>query len=142
MLLNNTALFDRRGLMLDISRNRVPTMATLHRLIDALQALKYNELQLYTEHTFAYADHETVWQNASPLTASEILELDGYCADRGIELVPNQNSFGHMERWLKHADYKQLAECPDGFEHPLAGWRDTGSTLYPDAKRAAFIDKL
>jgi len=142
MLLNNTALFDRRGLMLDISRNRVPTMETLHLLIDALQALKYNELQLYTEHTFAYADHETVWQNASPLTASEILELDGYCADRGIELVPNQNSFGHMERWLKHASYKPLAECPDGFEHPLAGWRDTGSTLYPDANSAAFIDKL
>ena len=142
MLLNNTALFARRGLMLDISRNRVPTVETLHRLIDALQVLNYNELQLYTEHTFAFAEHETVWQNASPLTASEILELDSYCADRGIELVPNQNSFGHMERWLKHADYKPLAECPEGFEHPLAGWRDTGSTLYPDADSAAFMDKL
>ena len=142
MLLNNTTLFARRGLMLDISRNRVPTVETLHRLIDALQVLNYNELQLYTEHTFAFAEHETVWQNASPLTASEILELDSYCADRGIELVPNQNSFGHMERWLKHADYKPLAECPEGFEHPLAGWRDTGSTLYPDADSAAFMDKL
>ena len=39
MLLNNTALFARRGLMLDISRNRVPTVETLHRLIDALQVL-------------------------------------------------------------------------------------------------------
>ena len=142
MFLNNTALFARRGLMLDISRNRVPTVETLHSLIDALQALNYNELQLYTEHTFAFAEHETGWQNASPLTASEILELDSYCADRGIELVPNQNSFGHMERWLKHADYKPLAECPEGFEHPLAGWRDTGSTLYPDAESAAFMDKL
>ena len=142
MFLNNTALFDRRGLMLDISRNRVPTVKTLHSLIDALQVLNYNELQLYTEHTFAYAEHNTVWQNASPMTAKEILQLDDYCADRGIELVPNQNSFGHMERWLKHADYKPFAECPDGFQHPLAGWRDTGSTLYPDADSAAFIDKL
>jgi hypothetical protein len=142
MLFNNTALFDRRGLMLDISRNRVPTMAALRSLVDALQALNYNELQLYTEHTFAYADHETVWREASPMTQAEIRELDGYCADRGIELVPNQNSFGHMERWLKHAEYKPLAECPDGFEHPLAGWRATGSTLYPDAESAAFMDKL
>ena len=49
MFLSNTALFARRGLMLDISRNRVPTVETLHSLVDALQALNYNELQLYTE---------------------------------------------------------------------------------------------
>ena len=142
MLLNNTALFDRRGLMLDISRNRVPTMATLQSLIDALQALKYNELQLYTEHTFAYAEHKTVWQNASPLTASEILELDSYCADRGIELVPNQNSFGHMERWLRHPKHRHLAESPDGFIHPITGEAKHPSTLHPSTESLDFIDQL
>ncbi|MGZ0708852.1 family 20 glycosylhydrolase [Coraliomargarita sp. W4R53] len=135
-------LFERRGLMLDISRNRVPTMDTLRQLIDALAELHYNELQLYTEHTFAYADHETVWQHASPMTAKEIREIDAYCSERGIELVPNQNSFGHMERWLRHEAYKPLAECPDGFEHPWSGWREFGSTLYPDANSAAFMDGL
>ena len=142
MFSSNTALFARRGLMLDISRNRVPRIETLHSLIDALQVLNYNELQLYTEHTFAFAEHKTVWQHASPMTAREILQLDEYCAGRGIELVPNQNSFGHMERWLKHADYKSLAECPEGFEHPVAGWRDSGSTLCPNSDSAAFMDKL
>ena len=142
MFSNSNAIFARRGLMLDISRNRVPTIETLHNLIDALKALNYNELQLYTEHTFAFVEHKTVWQHASPMTAEEILELDDYCASRDIELVPNQNSFGHMERWLQHADYKPLAECPEGFQHPLAGWRDTGSTLCPDAESAAFMDKL
>ena len=29
-------------------------------------------VQLYTEHTFAYRDHETVWRDASPMTADEI----------------------------------------------------------------------
>jgi hypothetical protein len=142
MHLNNTPLFQRRGLMLDISRNRVPTMATLRHLIDALHVLRYNELQLYTEHTFAYAKHEAVWREASPITPAEIRELDAYCAERGIELVPNQNSFGHMERWLKHAKYKHLAESPDGFEHPFSGWREFGSTLYPDFKSAEFVDGL
>lgn len=137
-----TPLFERRALMLDISRNRVPTMDSLRRLIDALHALGYNELQLYTEHTFAYAGHETVWRDASPMTESEIRELDDYCDARGIELVPNQNSFGHMERWLRHEKYKPLAECPDGFEHPLAGWRESGSTLYPDQRSADFMDGL
>lgn len=135
-------LFERLGLMLDISRNRVPTMATLRSLVDLLHALHYNELQLYTEHTFAYTGHATVWQGASPMTGSEIRDLDAYCAARGIELVPNQNSFGHMERWLRHEAYKPLAECPDGFEHPLAGWRATGSTLYPSGESVEFMDGL
>ena len=134
--------FERRGLMLDISRNRVPTMDWLKTLIDALALLRYNELQLYTEHTFAYQAHGTVWKHASPMTAAEIREIDAYCSARGIELVPNQNSFAHLERWLRHPDYKHLAECPDGFEHPIAGWRTFGGTLAPTAESAAFIDTL
>jgi hexosaminidase len=134
--------FERRGLMLDISRNRVPTMDWLKTLIDALALLRYNELQLYTEHTFAYAEHATVWKHASPMTAAEIREIDAYCSARGIELVPNQNSFAHLERWLRHESYKHLAECPDGFEHPIAGWRTFGGTLAPTAESAAFIDSL
>jgi hexosaminidase len=128
--------------MLDISRNRVPTMDWLKELIDALSLLRYNELQLYTEHTFAYAEHSTVWEQASPMTAEEIREIDAYCSALGIELVPNQNSFAHLERWLRHAPYKHLAECPDGFEHPIAGWRTFGGTLAPTEGSAAFIDTL
>jgi hypothetical protein len=140
--LKNKARFPQRGLMLDISRNRVPTMACLRRLVDAMAALHYNQLQLYTEHTFAYREHPTVWRGASPMTAAEIRELDDDCTARGIELVPNQNSFGHMERWLCHADYRHLAECPNGFEHPISGWRDAGSTLCPDRDSLRFIEGL
>jgi len=138
----NAPLFERRGLMLDISRNRVPTTAWLKTLIDALAHLRYNELQLYTEHTFAYRAHQAVWGDASPMTAPEIREIDRYCADRGIELVTNQNSFGHMERWLKYPQYEHLAECPDGFEHPDGRWRQFGSTLYPDDASIRFLDTL
>ena len=49
-----------------------------------------------TEHTFAYRNHRAVWEHASPLTAQDILELDAFCRARYIELVPNQNSFGHI----------------------------------------------
>lgn len=104
--------FERRGYMLDISRDKVPTMESLFQLIDLLAQLKINEFQLYTEHTFAYTEHQQVWENASPITASEIRLLDEYCRERFIDLVPNQNSFGHMENWLKHEDYLHLAECP------------------------------
>lgn len=103
--------FERRGYMLDISRDKIPTMESLYALIDQLSSWRINELQLYTEHTFAYEDHKRVWENASPLTAEEVQELDSYCKKKGIDMVPNQNSFGHMENWLKHDEYLDLSEC-------------------------------
>ena len=104
--------FLNRGVMLDISRDKVPSMDTLRMLVELFAELKYNQLQLYMEHTFAYQGHETVWKNASPMTSTEIQQLDGWCRERFIELVPNQNSFGHMERWLRHPEYAHLAERP------------------------------
>ena len=102
-----------RGVMLDISRDKVPKMETLKKLIDTLAEWKINQFQLYTEHTFAYKNHKTVWEKASPMTAEEIRELDKYCKRRFIVLVPNQNSLGHFERWLKHPEYKKYAEMPE-----------------------------
>ena len=114
-----------RGVMLDISRDKVPTLDTLYMLVDMLAAWKVNQFQLYTEHTFAYRNHRVVWEHASPITGEEIMALDTYCRERYIELVPNQNSFGHMARWLKHPAYRHLAEAPDGFDTPW-GFRFEG----------------
>ena len=100
--------FAARGIMLDISRDKVPTMKTLFELVDMMAALKLNELQLYTEHTFAFQKHPTVWANASPMTGEEIMQLDAYCKSCHIKLVPNQNTFGHMRRWLTHDEYRPL----------------------------------
>jgi hypothetical protein len=112
--------FAARGIMLDISRDKVPTMQTVMDLIDRLAQFKINQVQLYMEHTFAYQHHPDVWAHASPFTGQEILELDAFCRQRHVELVPNMNTLGHMERWLKHDRYRHLAETPDGFDLP---WR-------------------
>ena len=107
-------MFEHRAYMLDISRDRVPTMKTLREIVDLLERCRYNQLQLYTEHTFAYREHSVVWEDADPMTAAEIRKLDAYCRMQGIELVANQNSFGHMERWLVHEEYNRLAKFPKG----------------------------
>ncbi|MBN1486140.1 MAG: family 20 glycosylhydrolase [Anaerolineae bacterium] len=114
--------FPVRGVMLDISRDKVPTLDTLYALVDRLAGWKINQLQLYTEHTFAYHNHRQVWQDASPMTGEEILALDAYCRERYIELVPNQNSFGHMQRWLEHDAYAHLAEVHGEIQTP---WNTT-----------------
>ena len=107
-------MFEARGFMLDVSRDRVPTTKTLREIVDILARCRYNQFQLYTEHTFAYLRHRAVWEEADPLTAAEVRKLDAYCQMQGIELVANQNCFGHMERWLTHPEYNGLAKFPKG----------------------------
>lgn len=102
--------FSKRGVMLDVSRNKVPTLDSLKQTVDLLASLKFNHLQLYTEHTFAYAGHEDAWRGSSAILPSETRELDGYCRERGVELTANQNCFGHLAHWLKLPRYNAMAE--------------------------------
>ena len=135
--------FKHRGVMLDISRCKVPSMTGLFQLIDQFSQLKLNQLQLYTEHTFEFVKHSLVWANASPITARETLEIQNYCRDRFIELVPNLNSFGHFERWLRFPEYHQYAECPEGFIHPFSHKRiEFGSTLKPNRQSIKLLEEL
>ncbi len=125
--------------MLDVSRDRVPTMERLLETIDRLAEFKINQIQLYMEHAFAYERHEIVWRDASPFTAQEIRTIDAFCRARFIELVPNQNSFGHMERWLRHDPYNALAELPERAREQFAGSR----SLCPiDERVFPFLDGL
>lgn len=135
--------FARRGVMLDISRDKVPTLETTFALVELLASLKINELQLYMEHTFAYAGHEKVWQNASPFTGAELEALDRFCRARHIDLVPNQNSFGHMQRWLAFEPYRSdLAEAPNGFEHAWNPTREPYGLCPTDARSLTFLNGL
>jgi hypothetical protein len=134
--------FPVRGVMLDISRDKVPTMATLEALVDRLASWKVNQVQLYFEHTFAYRGREEVWGRASPLTAEEVAHLDAYCRARHVELVPNQNCLGHMGKWLVHEHYRPMAVAPDGWAD-LRGHIHLPTTIDP-AKPAslAFVREL
>jgi hypothetical protein len=119
-----------RAVMLDVSRDKVPTMETLHDLIDRLASWKVNQIQLYSEHTFAYRNHPEVHAAASPFTPEEIRELDAFCRGRFVELVPNQNCLGHMNRWLLHDRYRSLAIASAGFVDPY-GLGHEAMTLDP-----------
>ena len=132
-----------RGFMVDVSRTRVPTQAELLGLVRALSQMRANQFQLYVEHTFAFRGHEDAWKEASPLTPAEIRELDAECSAHGIELVPNLNTFGHMERWLRHPRYRAMAECPEGWIHPLTGqFKEFPGTLRPDQASVDFAASL
>ena len=108
---------ERRGVMLDVSRDKVPTVDTLELLIDRLAALKVNTVQLYLEHTFSHPGHEPVCGPADAYDAADVQRLREFCAARHVELIGQQNSLGHMERWLEHPRYAPLAAMPGGYRN-------------------------
>jgi hexosaminidase len=124
--------FPRRGVMLDVSRGRVPKLDTLLTLADHLADFKINELQLYTEHTFAYHKYRFVWKDWGALTGREIRLLDQRCRELGIDLVPNQNSFGHLRYFLEHPPLKELAEVSEPYEDGNGAFLRYPSTLAPN----------
>lgn len=135
--------FPVRGVMLDISRNKISTMATLYRLIDFLADLKINHLQLYIEgFSFAYPSFPQVWEGRTPVTGEEMELLDRYCKDRYIDFVPNQNSFGHMVPWLKRDEFIHLAECPDGFDAPWGRYESSMSLNPVSEESLRFIEQI
>ena len=134
LVIDDAPRFAHRGVMLDISRDRVPTMATLYELVDRLAAWKMNHLQLYVEHTLAYRGHEDAWRSASPITFEELSALDVYCTRQGIALTANQNCLGHFERWLKTPRYAPLGELDSGLM-VNGEWFVTPNTLCPGDPR-------
>ena len=117
--------------MLDISRGRVPRLETLLELGNHLADFKINELQLYTEHTFTYRKYRAVWKDWGALTGVEIRKLDAHCRKLGIELVPNQNSFGHLRQWLEQPSLKKLAEIAEPWPDEAGAFLRYPSTLAP-----------
>ncbi len=124
--------FARRGVMLDISRGRVPKLETLLDLVEKLADFKINEFQLYTEHTFAYKKYKSVWQSWGALTAKEIQTLDARCRELGIDLVPNQNSFGHLRYFLEDPRLKKLGEISEPFLAETGDFLRRPTTLAPN----------
>lgn len=131
LVIDDAPAFAHRSFMLDISRDRVPTLKTLMQLVDLLASLKGNRLQLYTEHTLAYRGHEDAWRGTSALTLEELAALDAYAATKGVALDANQNCLGHVERWLKHPRYAPLGESSEGRMHN-GNWYVEPNTLCPE----------
>ena len=132
--------YHTRGLLQDITRGRVPTLDTLKTLVDRLAYLKINQLQLYIEHAFVFSFDPDICAHDEGLTPDEIHELDLYCRQRFIDLVPALATFGHMGRILSMPKYRHLAEIEATHEWSRMSWskRMHGLTLdcmNPEAHR-------
>ena len=131
-----------RGVMYDISRNKVPSLKTLKFIAKMLANLKMNHFELYVEgFSFEYKSFPKYLEDECYITVDEYKELERYCNRRAIDLVANENGFGHMQAWLAKEEFKGLAEKEDGIF--LWGSHRKPSTLNPnDEKSFELVKKM
>ncbi len=116
--------FGERGYYLDISRGRVPTVSGIKKFIDRIAFFKYSSFQLYIEHCFAWEGYEEIYTNQGYLTAEEIMEIDNYCKERYIELIPSFSTFGHLYNLLQSKSFNKYAELRDYTPH-VHKWQES-----------------
>src|SRR6266404_4874319 len=98
----------------DISRGPVPTVDYIKRQIRTEAFFKINMHSFYMEHTFASESNPLIGPAGGSLTPAEIRELVAYARRYHVELVPEQQTFGHLHKALRLEKYADLAETPYG----------------------------
>ena len=75
--------------------------------------LKFNLMTYYMEYQFAFRKHPEIGPPNGSLTADELRALVEYARPLHVEIVGNQQSFGHFAHILKHPRYAPLRETAD-----------------------------
>lgn len=109
-----------RGYYLDQARGRSLKLESLKAIVDDLRLYKINQFQLYIEQTFLFRGFSEMWREDSVLSPSEILELDRYCRERDIDLVPSLASFGHLYGLLRTKSYESFCEMEESSATPFS----------------------
>lgn len=124
----------------DISRGPVPTVDYIKRQIRTEAFFKMNMHSFYMEHTFSSESQPLIGPTGGSLTAAEIRELVAYARRYHVELVPEQQTFGHLHKALRLEKYAELAETPygdvlspqqEGTYKLIAAWYKELNELFP-----------
>ena len=107
-----------RGFHDDISRGPVPTLEFQKKQIRTLAAYKVNVFSLYFEHTLAYDSNPLIAPPGGAMSHADVKELVTYGANYHVDIIPEQEAFGHLHHVLKYEIYSPLGETPHG--HVLA----------------------
>jgi hypothetical protein len=112
-----------RGVLLDISRGRVPTYEALTVLARKLADHRVNHLQLYMERDYSVFSPPSSIDAENWITRSEITEFDAYCEGLGIDLVPSFSTISHLYDTFTSPAEEDLRELDPDPGRPFL-WRD------------------
>lgn len=119
-----------KGFHLDM-RIQVMSMDTLKSFALKLHRYGINTLIMEWEGTYPFEKHPLI-PNRYAYSKSQVISFIKYCNSLGIDVIPLQQSFGHVEYILRHDRYKDLREDQKDFSQvcPLQTKQD--SALFTD----------
>ena len=120
---------DILGVMLDCSRNSVYTADTVKRFIDALSAMGYNALMLYTEDTYEIKGRPYFGYMRGRYSREELKEIVAYGKEKGIELIPCIQTLAHLNQIFRWSEFESVHDIDD-------------ILLADDEKTYAFIEDM
>ena len=93
------------GVMIDVSRNAVMSVAGLKRFLTLLKKMGYNCVMLYTEDTYEVDGEPYFGYMRGRYTKAEMKEIDAFAAGLGITMIPCIQTLAHLNgifRWGKY----------------------------------------
>ncbi len=97
-----------RGFHLE-TRFGIPKFERILEIIDEICKYKFNTILMELEDKFPYEEVKGITA-ANALSKVQLQEIIKYAGDRYIEIIPLQQTLGHVEYILKHEDYYHMRE--------------------------------
>ncbi|HEV8411051.1 MAG TPA: glycoside hydrolase family 20 zincin-like fold domain-containing protein [Gemmatimonadaceae bacterium] len=107
-----------RGFHDDLSRGPVPTLEFQKKELRTFAAYKMNVYSPYYEHTLAYNSNPLISPPGGGMSHDDVRALVAYAKKYHIDVVPEQEAFGHLHHVLKYDIYSSIGEADHG--HVLA----------------------
>lgn len=106
--------FERLGIMLDCSRNKVISVEHLKHYICRMALMGYNLVQLYCEDTYQLPDEPFFGYMRGGWTVEELKEVDAFAQKLGIEVMGCIELLGHFSHVLKWTSaYSDITDAAD-----------------------------
>ena len=103
-----------RGTQVDMARGPVPKLEYLKHIVRTISEYKLNQLYLYMEDSFQLKGQPLVGVLSDTLKPEDWTELIAYANRYYVDIVPAQNSCGHLHKVLRFEEYAHLGETPHG----------------------------
>lgn len=97
----------------DMTRGPSSRLETLKFEADLGSYLKLNLMTFYMEYQYAFKKHPQIGPVDGSLTPEELSTLVDYVKPLHLDILGNQQSFGHFSWILKHPEFAALRETPD-----------------------------
>ena len=121
--------FERKGVMIDLSRAGVMTVDALKNYMEYMALFGLNALMLYMEDVYEIEELPYFGYMRGRYSKEELKEIDRYGQLYGIEVIPCIQTLGHFEQYLKWKESKNFS--------------DTSTVIMPGTKESIeFVDKL